>query len=133
MPDNLIPGVPVDVLPTGLYAAFSEEHRVEAFLNSYVDGSSDRAAKVLNPRRFFRMTRLVTKTQYEDLYTFYSNHLVMPFWFYSPFETVPPFSWDGTGASPIGRYACVFDGSWSEEVRLGRSHVSFGLREVQSE
>ena len=130
MPDNIIPAAPTDVMPAALCGAFHEEHRLEAFVNAYQDGSSDRAAKVLNSRRFFKMTRPVTKTQYEDLYTFYSNHLVQPFWFYNPFESVPPYTADPTGASTVGRYAVVFDGSWSEEVRAGRSHVSFGLREV---
>lgn len=128
MPDNIIPATPTDTMPSGLCAAFTEEHRVEAFVNAYQDGSSDRAAKVLNPRRFFKMTRLVTVSQYEDLYIFYSNHLVQPFWFYNLPETVPPFK--PPADSPIGRYAVVFDGSWSEEIRVGRSRVSFGLREV---
>lgn len=130
MPDNIITSTPVDVLPQVFCAALHEEHRLECFVNAYQDGRSDRAALALNSRRFFRMTRVLTSAQYSALYIFYSNHLVAPFYFYNPFETVPKFTWDASGAAPDGRYICTFDGSWSEEVRLGRSHVSFGLREV---
>jgi len=130
LPDNIIAAAPTDVLPAGLCSVFHEEHRIEAFINSYQDGRSDRAALALNPRRFWKMTRRLTTTQYSALYTFYSNHLVAPFWFYHFPETVPPYSWDGTGAATDGRYAVVFDGSWSEQVKTGRSDVSFGLREV---
>jgi hypothetical protein len=130
MPGNIKPAAPVDVLPAGFYTALQEELRVEAFVNRYPDGSSDRAALVLNPRHFFRITRRVTPASYTTLWTFFKAHLVAPFYFYLPRETVPPFKPDPTGENPVGRYTVVWDGNWSDQVGVGRSEVSLGMREV---
>jgi hypothetical protein len=131
MPGTITPVSPTEVMPVSLCAAFTEELRIESFANTYQDGSSDRVALALNPRRFFRMTRRVLPADYTTLYTFYKAHLIIPFWFYHLPETVPPFTWDSTGQATSGRYAVVFDGSWSDQVVLGaRSQVSLGLREV---
>jgi hypothetical protein len=128
MPGNLQPAAPTDTLPTGFYAAITEELRVEAFVNPYPDGSSDRAPIQTIPRRFFRCTRRVTASQYSALWSFFQAHLILPFWFYVPRETSPPFASAPTGAT--GRYAVVWDGAWSDQLMIGRSEVSFGLREV---
>jgi len=130
VPGNLNPANPVDVLPAGLAGAFTEEVRFENFLNSYVDGSSDRMTLVINPRRFFKLTRKLTAAQYTALFNFYKAHLIAAFFFYNGVETVPPFTSDPTGANPVGRYTVVFDGSWSDAVTLARSQGSFGMREV---
>lgn len=131
MPGNLTPAQPVDVMPYGLCSAFTEELRIEAFVNAtYTDGSSDRAPLVINPRRFFRFTRRVTGGQYTALWNFIRAHLINPFYFYNLRETVPPFTWDATGQNPSGRYAVVLDGNWSDQSAISRSDVSLGLREV---
>jgi hypothetical protein len=130
LPGNLNPANPIDMLPIGLAGAFTEQVSYESFDNRYPDGSSDRAVLVINPRRFFKLTRKLTAAQYTALFTFYKAHLVAAFFFYNGCETVPPFTSDPTGASTTGRYTVVFDGSWSDAVTLGRSQASFGLREV---
>jgi hypothetical protein len=130
MPGNVAPPAPADVIPFGLYSAFQEELRIEAYVNSYPDGSSDRAALATNPRHWFRCTRAVTAAQYTALKTFFDAHRIVPFYFYNLRETVPPWTWDSTGASTSGRYTVVFDGGWSDQIGLGRSSVSFNLREV---
>jgi len=117
-------------MPFGLCSAFTEEMRLEALVNSYPDGSSDRAALAQNPRHFFKCTRPVTVAQYTALFNFFNAHRGDPFYFYNLRETVPPFTWDSSGAQTIGRYVVVFDGPWSEEIMLGRSSVSLALREV---
>lgn len=131
MPGNVTPAVPVGVMPFGLCSAFSEEMRIESIVNTYPDGSSDRAALSATPRRFFRMTRPVTSITYSVLRSFYLAHPADPFYFYNLRETVPPWTWDSTGNSPGGRYVVVFDGPWSDQVDMGRSSVSLSLREVQ--
>lgn len=130
MPGNLNPANPTVVMPYGLCSAFTEELRLEGFVNSYPDGSSDRFALALNVRHFFRMTRKVTAAQYSALWAFYTQHLIAPFYFYSLRETVPPWTWDASGAQTVGRYIVCFDGSWSDTTMIGRSEASLGLREV---
>ncbi|HEU0180306.1 MAG TPA: hypothetical protein VFV58_39220 [Blastocatellia bacterium] len=129
MPGNVGPGAPTEVMPWALCAAFTEELRYEAYVDSYMDGSSDRAALMSNPRHFFRMTQRLKPTQYTSLFNFYKAHLTKAFWFYSVFET-PGFTYDPTGANPVGRYCVVFDGSFNDQISLARSQASFGLREV---
>jgi len=131
MPLNVDPANPVDVLPAGFYTALGEELRIESYVNQgYPDGSSDRRPLAQNPRHFFRVTRRVDAGQYTALWTFFKAHLVTPFFFYLPRETQPPFTPDPTGASVFGRYAVVWDGNWSDQLQLGRTEVSLGLREV---
>jgi len=130
MPNNVHVAVPSGVLPAGPAAAFQEELRLEAFVNAYVDGNSDRYALALNPRKFFRMTRKLTSTDYQTLWSFYQAHIITPFYFYNPYETAPLFTSDPTGTATTGRYVVVFDGSWSDALQIGRSQASFGLREV---
>jgi len=130
MPNPISPAAPTDVLPASFYSALSEELRIEAFANSYPDGSSDRLNLVNYPRCFFKITLRVTGAQYDTLWQFFSSHLLTPFYFYVPRQTIPPFHPDPTGASPDGRYTVVWDGNWSDRFNLGRSEVSLGLREV---
>lgn len=130
MPNNIAGAVPSGVLPAMLYAGFSAELRFEAYINAYQDGSSDRLALALNPRRFFRCTGKFNAAQYTTFWTFFKAHLVQPFWFYYGPEAVPPFSSDPSGNAPSGRYAVVFDGGWSESIGIARSQVNFGMREV---
>jgi hypothetical protein len=130
LPGNLIPAAPTDVMPFGLCSQFQEELRFEAYTNTYPDGGSDRAPLQTNPRRFFKMARHVTATQYTALRNFFNAHPVEPFYFYNLRETQPPFTWDPTGSSTFGRYVVVFDGGWSDQITLGRSSVSVAVREV---
>jgi hypothetical protein len=130
MPNNLQPANPTDVLPSGFYSMLGEELRIESFVNNYPDGSSDRAPLAQYPRHFFKITRLVTAAQYATLWSFFSAHLIFPFYFYNPRETTPPFHPDPTGAATQGRYTVVWDGNWSDRYNLGRTEVSLGLREV---
>lgn len=117
-------------MPYGLALAFNEELRVEADLNQLQDGWAIRRPLVIFERHFFKLTRPLTAEQWTELRDFYMGHIAEPFWFYNLRETVPPWTWDPTGVSPDGRYTVVFDGAWSEDIRLPRSTCSFGLREV---
>ena len=130
MPGNLNSAVPVGVMPAGLCSAFQEELRLESLVNSYPDGSSDRAALAVNVRHFFRFTRKVTAAQYTALWNFFHAHPHDAFYFYNLRETTPPWTWDASGNQPSGRYIVVFDGSWGDTTALGRSEASLGLREV---
>jgi hypothetical protein len=130
MPGNLIPAQPSQVMPFALCSAFTEELRIQSHVNSYPDGSSDRAALALNARRFFRLTQKLTPTQWNALRAFYFANKHTAFYFYNYRETVPPFYWDPTGTQTLGRYIVVFDGGFSDAVGMGRSEASFQLREV---
>lgn len=130
MPQNVQPANPTTVMPQSLSASFTEEETIESLVNTYMTGFSTRAALAINPRRFWKLSKYLTADQWQTLRNFYEANLANAFWFYNPRETVPPFSYDPSGAATQGRYAVVFDGGWTEEIQLPRMSATFGLREV---
>jgi hypothetical protein len=85
---------------------------------------------VINTRHYFQMTSALKAADFAALLAFFMAHLGVPFWFYNLRETVPPYTWDGTGSSSSGRYAVVFDGTWSDQVGPARGTTQLSLREV---
>jgi hypothetical protein len=142
MPGNIIAAAPTDVMPAHLSRAFHEEMHLEADLNMYPDGSSDRNPLAQNNRHYFTMQQNLSPDDWSALRSFYYAHQGRAFYFYNPRETVPPFSWDATGQNTVGRYTVAFDGTWSETYGHERAEVvqgafkgfgamvSLGLREI---
>jgi hypothetical protein len=130
MPNNLNPANPVDVMPKELSKSFQMDLRLEALLNQYPDGSSDRNALAANVRHYFRMTQGLISADWAAMRSFYTSHQGQPFYFYHLRETVPPWSYDPTGAATVGRYTVVFDGQWSDTYNIARTDVALQLREV---
>ena len=126
MPGNVAPADPVDTFPTNRYSSFTIELRLEARLNTYPDGSSERVALAINPRHFFKISFRVTASQWSNLRFFYQTHQGTPFYFYNLLESLP----GPPPGDPVGRYIVVFDGAWTEELQLGRTLVSLNMREV---
>jgi hypothetical protein len=137
MPGNITPAAPSQVMPQHLATAFHEELHLEADLNVYPDGSSDRNALALNNRRYFSIQRTLMPAEWTALWQFYLQQQGRAFYFYNPRETVPPFSFDPTGQNTVGRYTVVFDSAWSETyTNQRRDQTGFGasvqlaLREI---
>lgn len=130
MPNNLQPANPTAVMPAHLCRAFQEELRLEALINNYPDGSSDRNALALNVRHYFKLTQGLNGTDWQNLRNFFNTWQGRAFYFYNLRETVPPWTWDPSGQDPIGRYTVVFDGQWSDTYNLVRTDVQLALREV---
>ncbi|HZF24032.1 MAG TPA: hypothetical protein VE030_11280 [Burkholderiales bacterium] len=130
MPQNLNSANPQGVMPKQLCRSFQEELRLEALLNQYADGSSDRNALAQNVRHFFRLVPGVNGADWAALWQFYIQHQGPAFYFYNLRETVPPFSYDPSGQNTIGRYTVVFDGQWSDTYNVARTDVALQLREV---
>lgn len=142
MPNNITTPAPTVVMPVNLSRAFHEELHLEADLNMYPDGSSDRNPLALNNRRYFTMQQTLLPDAFQTLQTFYTTNLGQAFYFYNPRETVPPFTADPTGQNTVGRYTVTFDGSWSvtygnERMQViagvfkgNSATVSMGLREI---
>jgi hypothetical protein len=135
MPSDVIAAAPTDVLPLLVTAGLNETLRIEALVNVYVDGSSDRGPLQINPRKFFRCTVRLTPdgvgaATWTALWNFYRLHIGTPFYFYLLRETTPPFTYDATGQATAGRYTVVFDGPYAETGFLGSCQASFGMREI---
>lgn len=130
MPNNLQPAAPTAVMPKQLCRAFQEELRLEALINNYPDGSSDRLGLALNVRHYFRLTMPLHPAEWQSLRAFFNTWQGQPFYFYFLRETVPPWTYDPSGQNPLGRYTVVFDGQWSDTYNLVRTDVALQLREV---
>ena len=130
MPGNIAAANPTGVFPRIVASSFTEEIRLEALSNTYADGSSERQALALTPRHYFHLTIPQTLAQWQGLWNFYKAHRGLPFYVYNPCETVPPFSYDASGADPVGRYIMVFDSPWSETTAMTRGQIGLSLREV---
>jgi hypothetical protein len=130
MPQNVNGANPSGVMPKQLCKAFQEDLRMEALMNQYPDGSSDRVALALNVRHYFRMTQGLNGTDWATMRQFFLAQQGKAFYFYNLRETVPPFSYDASGNNPIGRYTVTFDGMWSDTYNIARTDVALQLREV---
>ena len=135
-------------MPRIICVALNEQLRWESLVNQdYADGSSDRVSLVTESRSFFKITGRLPPTVWQALRNFYIAHVGAAFYFYLLRETVPPYSYDGTGAAINGRYVVVFDGGLSENYTgpgasktdittnpthaTGMALVNFALREVE--
>ena len=132
MPSNLILTQPNVVMPIGLMVAFSEHHERPALDDGIQpDGANHRTALTIDARRIFRLTRKLNYSEMNDLDVFLKWRKHEPFWFYNLRETAPPGSWDPTGASPVGRYAVVWNGLLEASTEIGsRGLITTELREV---
>ena len=127
MPNNIIPAAPTDVMPANLARAFHMDVRLDADINLYPDGSSDRAALALNTRHYFTLQATLVPDDWLALRGFFYTHQGRAFYFYNLRETAPPFTFDPTGQNPIGRYTVAFDGQWSETYGNHRGEVVAGV------
>lgn len=132
MPHDLHPALPGLTMPNQLASAFEEVLMLDAALEEYADGRSTRRAMAFNSRRGFRLSRPLNDAELDDLRGFYFAYARYghAFWFYNYRETIPPGSWDESGADPIGRYTVVWEGSWTETIGKARHTTDFVLREV---
>ena len=126
MPGNIIPANPTDVMPIQLARAFQLQLRLEADLNMYPDGSSDRNPLAINVRSYFTIQETLLPDDWMALRSFFYEHQGRSFYFYNLRETVPPWTWDPTGQDPVGRYTVVFDGQWSETYAYQRGEIAQG-------
>jgi hypothetical protein len=116
MPGNITPANPTAVMPAHLSRSFQEEMRLEADVNMYPDGSSDRNALAQNNRRYFKLAQSLSPDDWKSLRTFFYNNQGQAFYFYNP-----------TGGDPVGRYTVVFDGGWSDTYTSERGEVVSGV------
>ena len=132
MPGSVQNATPVTVLPQTLCRAFAHEREYPVIENEYRNGESQRAVLADGSRKSWRLAKRLTAAQLTGLRAFYQARkgAQEPFYFYDPWEAVPKFAYDPTGASRYGRYTVRFHGNWSESVGLRRADVEIALVEL---
>lgn len=130
MPGSILAPVAVDTLPFSLSTKFSEARSLDHDSNMYHDGSCQRNAIVASGRRRWVIGKRLAIQNLQTLRDFWLNHRAVPFFFYNPHETVPPFSHTPAGTS--GRYIVRFNTDWEETAGMVRSDASLELIELAS-
>ena len=132
MPGSVQNASPTTVLPQSLCRAFTHSREYPVLENEYRNGESQRSVQAATSRKRWRLAKRLTPLQLQVLRDFYDARKgpTEPFWFYDPYETVPKFSYDPSGQSPVGRYTVRFDGPWNQSVGLGRADVEIEFVEV---
>ena len=130
MPQNLNPANPVAVMPKQLCKSFQEDLRMEALMNQYPDGSSDRLALALNVRHYFRMLAGLNGTDWADMRQFYMLWSARP----STFTTCgKPSRWAATTRPetiPSGATPSSSTANGADTYNIARTDVALQLREV---
>ncbi len=132
MPGSIQNAAPVTVLPASLFRAFVREQAYAVLANDYHNGESQRLNQTTTSRKRWRLAKRLMPTQLQALRDFYEARKspVEAFYLYDPYETVPRFTFDPTGAALNGRYTVRFDSDWSQSVTPGRSDVQIELIEI---
>ena len=132
MPGSIQNAVPTTVMPNSLSRAFVHAREYGLLENEYRNGESQRGLLVATSRKRWRLGKRLTAALLQQLRDFYDARKGSgePFYFYDPYETVPKFSYDPTGATTQGRYAVRFEGAWEQSVGLGRIYVEISLVEL---
>lgn len=120
------------VLPRLLCSSFTKVLRYDVLENSYANGESQRAVLTTSSRKSWQLTRSLTTAQSDELVAFYLARRgpTEAFYLYSPFDTVPRFFWDGTGAVTTGRYTVHFSTALVIAFSVPRHSGQFEIEEL---
>ena len=111
MPGSVQNAAPATVLPQSLSVAFTHERAYPLVGNEYKNGESQRSVQAVSSRKRWRKTKRLAPGTLQMLRNFYDARkgTVEAFYFYDPYETIPKFSYDPTGAVTVGRYTVRFN------------------------
>lgn len=131
MPGIVRGAIALGTLPFSLSTKFTESHAVQASINEYHDGSSQRTSLVVGGRRTWKLSKRLTAYQLGTLRDFWESLKNGAFYFYNPSETLPPFSHAPMGTS--GRYLVRFANDWEQSNGMARSDTGVELVELASD
>ncbi len=133
MPGNVSSATSSTVMPLSLSRLFEHSREYTVRENEYLNGESQRRAMTSTSRKYWRLSKRLTPTEYDALLAFFvaRNGPVQPFYFYDGTETVTDWSWDATGVSTTARYTVVFRNQrWVATFSIPRHEVDIELTEV---
>ena len=132
MPGSVANAAPSEVLPHSLSRAFARSQEYVVLDNQYRNGESQRSALVSTSRKRWRLAKRLAPGALGDLRDFYDarNGPQEPFYFYDQYETSPKFTPDPTGQAIPGRYTVRFEGSFDQNIGIGRADVEIQLMEI---
>jgi hypothetical protein len=130
MPGSVANAAPSEVLPHSLSRAFARSQEYAVLDNEYRNGESQRSALAATSRKRWRLAKRLAPGALEDLRDFYDarNGPQEPFYFYDPYETSPKFT--PTPSGSVGRYTVRFEGSFDQNIGIGRADVEIQLMEI---
>ncbi len=130
-PPNVITPAPTVVMPWKLCTAFESTSEFVTLVNEYPTGDTQRRALTTTERRRWRLARKLTALEWASFLTFWEQVKGgQSFYFYDPWETVPRFHYDPTGAALNGRYRVRFAAALPLNAVLPRVEAQLELIEV---
>lgn len=135
MPNSVSPANPTTVFPESLSTAFTAARDWTVDTNQYAGGEyqgsipqaydpggTGQTTPFQSSRRSWQCTKRLTSAQWTALINFWQSvgGCQNEFWFYDPYETSPPFSYDPTGQATTGRFAVRFNGDLTISLSMGR-------------
>ena len=132
MPGSVANAAPTLVMPWSLCKAFAHSREYPVIANEYRNGESQRSRQADTSRKRWSTQRRLTPSILEDFREFYEDRGggMEAFYFYDPWDASPKFSYDATGASPVGRYVVRFDCAWSQAAGIARADVQLDIVEL---
>lgn len=131
MPAGSVSGaVAADTFPSTLSTKFTEIDSIEVNANEYHDGTLQNKALAVSSRKSWKLSKRLTPALMVQLRDFTKRNAANAFYFYSPFETDPPFNQNPAGES--GRYLVRLASDWDQQTSFPRSDASVELIEVAS-
>lgn len=128
MPGTIRGAVSNGTFPTSLSTKFVRAQSVQARVNEYHDGTTQRSALVDESRRTWQLAKRLTAATLATLRDFWQTNPNTAFTFYDPFETVPPFTQNPTTTD--GAYLVRFNSDWNETIGMVRSDAGVELIEM---
>jgi len=120
-----------------LARSFQHVREYPVLENEYKNGESQRSKLAATSRKRFVLSGRLAPTPLATLRAFYvaRSGPHEPFYYYSPFETTPKFSYDPTNptwaaANLAVRYTVRFEGPWEQSVGMARADVQIVLVEL---
>jgi hypothetical protein len=132
MPGSVANAAPSTVMPQALCREFVVVDEWTVDQNTYRSGEVEVRSRVTNKRRRWRASMLLTAAQLATWKAFFLATLHAAFYYYDPYEASGAIgsNYDGTGSSTTGRFTVCWQGSWKQQMNLGRFSVELELCEL---
>lgn len=134
MPGSVANAVVSEVMPALLASQFTRSDSWAVQQNRYANGEVESRSQVTSSLRRWEADLIGDAAALADWKDFWEDTKHAAFYFYDPFEPVSgqPIgsNFDATGVATTGRYKVAWEGSWSQQMTLGRFSARMALVEV---
>lgn len=134
MPGSVANAVVSEVMPRLLASQFTRSDVWACQQLTYANGEVESRSQVTSSRRRWEAELVGDAARMAEWKDFWLDTKNGAFYFYDPFEPVSGSAigsnFDATGVATTGRYKVAWEGSWQQQMTMGRFSVRMVLVEV---